>query len=177
MGIIKDYPPVKLFIGFIFSQDKFLFKAKEILSKKFGPIDWESEIIDFIFTDYYEKEMGSNLKRNFISFKRLIRASKLADIKIFTNKLEDRLSISQKRRINIDPGYLDLAKVILASTKDYTHRIYLKNGIFAEVTIFYQNKEFRSWPWTYPDYKTPQYKQVFEKMRQLYAQQIKCLKE
>ena len=177
MGIIKESHPVKLFIGFIFNKEVYLEKAKKILTKKFGPIDLESEVIDFIYTDYYCKEMGENLKRSFVSFRRLIIASKLADIKLFTNRIESRLSTNQRRNINIDPGYLDLAKVVLASTKDYTHRIYLKKGIFAEVTLFYQNKGFHPWPWTYPDYKTQRYREIFQKIRQIYLQHIRCLKK
>jgi DNA-binding LytR/AlgR family response regulator len=177
MGLIKKHLPVKLFIGFIFSDDFYFLKAKEILIKKFGIVDLESEIIDFIYTDYYKKEMGENLKRKFISFRRLIQPDALPQIKIFTNKLENRLSTEQKRNINIDPGYLDMAKVILASTKDYSHRIYLKKGIFAEVTLFYQHKEFHPWAWTYPDYRTQNYREIFNKIRQLYVQQIRCLKK
>jgi len=177
MGQIKNYPPVKLFMGFIFANELYFIKAKEILINKFGTLDLESKTIDFIYTDYYNKEMGQGLKRKFISFKKLIQPQILPDIKIFTNKLENKLSIEKRRNINIDPGYLDMAKVILASTKDYSHRIYLRKGIFAEVTLFYQNKELQPWPWTYPDYKTQDYREIFSKIRELYIQQIKCLKK
>ena len=77
------------------------------------------------------------------------------------------------RIINIDPGYLDLSKLILASTKDYKHRIYLTKGIYAEVTLFYQDKTFCPWEWTYPDYKTGEYIEIFNRIRQIYAEQIK----
>ena len=177
MGLIIKHPPVKLFMGFIFADESYVFKANQILIKRFGAIDLESETLDFVYTDYYKKEMGEGLKRRFISFKKLIPPDILPEIKIFTNRLENRLSTQQRRNINIDPGYLDMAKVILASTKDYSHRIYIKRGIFAEVTLFYQNKEFQPWPWTYPDYKTKDYREIFNKIRQLYIQQIRCLRK
>jgi hypothetical protein len=173
MGIIKRYPPVKLFMGFIFAQQNYFERVIKILIRKFGPLDFESQTIDFTYTDYYEKEMGKLLKRKFVSFKKLIDAERLAKIKVFTNKIENKFAIHSKRNINIDPGYLDMAKVVLASTKDYTHRIYLEKGIFAEVTLFYQNKQFTPWPWTYPDYKTKEYRDIFERIRQIYIQQIR----
>lgn len=173
MGRIKPPFPVKLIVGFIFKQEDYFLKAKKLLIKKFGKIDFESEVLDFSHTDYYQKEMGENLKRKFISFEKLISPSQLVSIKRFTNKLEEKLSKDKKRAVNIDPGYLSLSKVILASTKDYRHRIYLNKGIFAEVTLFYQNKSFSPWDWTYPDYKTQSYIEIFNHIRELYKKQIK----
>jgi hypothetical protein len=173
MGKANKHPPVKLIIGFIFREVKFLKKATAFLEKRFGKIDFESGILPFIHTDYYEKELGTELKRKFISFYRLIEPSALPKIKIISNRLEKKLSFKQRRFINIDPGYVDLAKLILATTKDYRHRIYLKSGIYLEVTLFYQDKTFRPWEWTYPDYKTPEYIAIFNQIREIYARQIK----
>ncbi|MCM8799902.1 MAG: DUF4416 family protein [Candidatus Omnitrophica bacterium] len=173
MGKIERPPLVKLIIGFIFNQENYLLKAKKLLIKKFGKIDFESEILDFNYTDYYQKEMGGNLKRKFISFEKLISPSKLTSIKRFTNRIEEKLSKDKKRNVNIDPGYINLSKLVLASTKDYRHRIYLNKGIFAEVTLFYQNKSFSPLPWTYPDYKTYPYIEIFNYIRELYKKQIK----
>jgi hypothetical protein len=173
MGKIRGQPPVKLIAGFIFSESEFLKKAKGILQKTFGQIDFESQILAFSHTAYYEKEFGKNLKRNFVSFKKLIPPRELPQIKITTNKIEEKLSDNGLRLINIDPGYLDLSKLVLASTKDYKHRVYLNKGIFAEVTLFYQNKTFNSWEWTYPDYKTQEYREIFKRIRDIYAGQIK----
>ncbi|MBU3958775.1 MAG: DUF4416 family protein, partial [Candidatus Omnitrophica bacterium] len=97
----------------------------------------------------------------------------LAKIKIITNQIEKKLSSAESRRINIDPGYLTLAKLILATTKDYRHRIYLRKGIYAEVTLSYQGKTFCPWEWTFADYKTVEYIDIFNRIRELYAQQIK----
>lgn len=191
MGKIKRYQPVnpalsttkryyiarkggvKLIIGFIYKEDDIFNRAKAILEKQFGKIDFISPALPFRHTDYYEREFGRDLKRRFVSFKKLISPQNLFQIKIITNKFEKKLSDGAFRLINIDPGYLDLAKVILASTKDYKHRIYLNKGIYAEVTLFYQDKTFKPWQWTYPDYKTQEYIAIFNQIRQIYVEQIK----
>lgn len=173
MGIAKEPPAVKLIAGFIFKDESVYAKALSELIKLFGVCDFESRIIDFDYTDYYQEEMGSSLKRRFVSFKKLIPPQKLPQIKIITNKIEQKLSLKNKRNINIDPGYVDLAKLVLATTKDFKHRIYLDKGIFAEITLFYQNKTFCSWELTYPDYRTKEYILAFNKIRDIYNQQIK----
>lgn len=173
MGKVKKHPPVKLIIGFIFKEGEFLKKAKVFLKKRFGEIDFESQTLPFMHTDYYAKEMGTGLKRKFISFLKLIEPNAIPKIKIISHSLEKRLSSEKRRGINIDPGYVDLAKLILATTKDYRHRIYLNSGVYAEITLFYQDKTFRTWEWTYPDYKTPEYITIFNQIREIYAQQIK----
>lgn len=173
MGSSRKHQSVKLIAGFIFKQDYIYLKAKAFLEKYFGGIDFESQALPFVHTDYYNKELGEDLKRRFIGFKKLINPKDLPRIKILTNKIEKKLSLHNNRRINIDPGYLDLAKLVLASTKDYRHRIYLNKGIFAEVTLFYQEKTFSPWEWTYPDYKTPEYIKIFNQIREIYVQQLK----
>lgn len=173
MGKIRRPPALKLITGFIFKEESVFDKALIILQKKFGGIDFESKTLPFNLTDYYKSEFGSNLKRKFVSFKKLIPPQNLSRIKRFTNKLEEKLSINSRRLINIDPGYLDLAKLVLASTKDFAHRIYLDKGIFAEITLFYKNKTFRHHKWTFPDYRTRDYISVFSRIRQIFAEQIK----
>jgi DNA-binding LytR/AlgR family response regulator len=169
MGKIRKSLPVKLIIGFIFKEEQILKKTETLLKKYYGEIDFESQTLSFTHTDYYEKEFGRDLKRKFISFKKLIPPQNLPKIKITTNQIENKTSRGQSRRINIDPGYLDLSKLILASTKDYYHRIYLEKGIYAEITLFYRDKTFNPWEWTYPDYKTPEYIAIFNKIRENYA--------
>lgn len=157
-------------VGLIFHSDEILKKTEAILIRRFGSIDYQSPVMDFGHTDYYREEFGPDLKRKFLSFKKPIRPQDLAKIKIITNKLEQKLALKGRRRINIDPGYLDMAKLVLASTKDYTHRIYLAKGIYAEITLFYENKSFRAWTWTYPDYQSALYLAVFNRIREIYAQ-------
>lgn len=165
MGEIYKPTKAKLIIG-MFSNDESLFKkAQKELEKKYGKVDFESGLLDFNFTDYYQKELGENLKKKFISFKKMIDYDDLPDIKISTNKIEDKFIKKGRRKINIDPGYLTLAKLVLATTKDHVHRIYLYKGIYAEVTLHYKNKSFRPWSWTYPDYRSRKYREIFEQIR------------
>jgi hypothetical protein len=175
MGKTRKHTPVKLIVGFIFQEETILRKAEAALRRNFGKIDFQSATLVFNHTDYYKKEFGNNLFRKFISFQKLINPEILAEIKIATNRIEEKLSKSGQRRINIDPGYLDLSKLVLATTKDYAHRIYLKKDIYAEVTLFFQGKRFQPWPWTYPDYRTNEYADIFHEIRNIYAQTLSCL--
>ena len=166
MGKIRNYNPlVKLIIGFIYKDEAIFIKSKDQLKRKFGRIDFKSDPLDFNHTAYYEKEMGVGLKRRFISFAKPISIQDLYLIKLYTNRLEGRFLNSGVRQVNIDPGYLDLAKLVLASTKDYAHRIYLRKGIFAEVTLSYRNNSFTFNDWTYPDYRSQEYIDIFNKIR------------
>ncbi|MFA4989269.1 MAG: DUF4416 family protein [Candidatus Omnitrophota bacterium] len=173
MGKVAPAKPVKLIIGFIFKEKKSLAHAKTLLIKHFGSIDFESRIMPFTSTPYYRDEFGQALKRVFISFKKLIPAQQIAAIKILANKIEKKLTCANKRTVNIDPGYLNLAKLVLASTKDYVHRIYLGKGIYAEITLFFQDKAFRPGQWTYPDYRSGDYLAIFNRIREIYAAQTK----
>ncbi|MCG2712844.1 MAG: DUF4416 family protein [Candidatus Omnitrophica bacterium] len=165
MGISIKHEKVKLIIGLIAGEGLFD-KVKKKLSSKFGKIDFESKILDFTYTDYYNREMGADLKRQFLSFKRLIPPEMIADIKNHTNALESNFfSSNNKRTVNIDPGYLSLSKLVLATTKDHQHRIYLDKGIYAEVTLRYRKKTFCAWEWTYPDYCSKEYIAIFNHLR------------
>lgn len=176
MGIIKTPKPVKLFIGILLSKIEILTQALSMLEAQYGPLDLQSAIWPFRYTDYYTQEMGAELSRNFISFQKMILPDQLAAIKHYTNELEEKLAkeyAPPARPINLDPGYLSLSKVILATTKDYTHRLYIGSGIYAEVTLKYQEKKFSFWDWTYPDYKSPEYLNFFTQLRERYKEQLK----
>ncbi|MFA5062454.1 MAG: DUF4416 family protein [Candidatus Omnitrophota bacterium] len=173
MGKIAPNKPVKLIVGFIFKEKIFFERAKHTLTRHFGRIDFESGIIPFTATSYYEEELGLGLSRVFISFAKLIKPQQIAKIKVLTNRIEEKLSNGKKRSVNIDPGYLNLAKLVLASTKDYVHRIYLDKGIYAETTLFYQGKSFQDWKWTYPDFRNKEQIGIFNRIRELYAEQTK----
>jgi hypothetical protein len=176
MGKIIKHPKVKLIIGFIFKDELYFLKSLKILKRYFKAADFQSQYLSFNYTDYYAQEMGSGLKRAFVSFKQLILPEQLSSIKIITNKIEEKLSKGGRRLINIDPGYIDLAKLVLASTKDYKHRIYLAKGIFAEITLVYKGRSFQGWECTYPDYATPDYINIFNKIRDIYYLQVKSAK-
>jgi hypothetical protein len=174
MGKAEKPCSVKLIAGIISSSEIFSNQAEKKLTRAFGSIDYRSRIIDFNFTCYYTGEMGTALKRYFLSFSRLISPERLSEIKIFTNALETGLAKKTRtlnRPVNIDPGYVTDAKLVLASTKDYSHRIYLARGIYAETTLFYQKNTFRPYSWTYPDYKTVDYIDIFNEIRGIFMRQ------
>ena len=173
MGEAKKHPPVKLVVGMISERKPLFDAAQRELMAQFGPLDYESALMPWEFTDYYCPEMGENLLRKFITFQSLIDPIRLAEVKLFTNSLEGRFKEGEKRKINLDPGYLDSAKLVLATTKDRDHRIYIGQGIFAEVTLHFRGKSFRAWEWTYPDYATPEYIAIFNEIRGLYREQMK----
>ncbi len=173
MGKIVKPLPVKLIVGLITKNPTLFQKVQEVLSKKFGKIDFVSPVFDFNKTDYYEKEMGKDLKRLFLSFQNLIPAQRLVKIKIFTNRIEKRLSKnSSLRSINIDPGYISLSKLVLATTKNFAHRIYVGHGIFEEITLYFKEATFQPGDWTYPDYRSRDHVALFNEIRQKYYQQI-----
>ncbi|CAN2041766.1 DUF4416 family protein [Candidatus Magnetomoraceae bacterium gMMP-15] len=152
MSIPQKPKPCKLTIS-LFMQDKELLKpVSQALVEKFGNVDIISKWLAFDYTSYYEPEMGAGLFRRVLAFKNLIEQISLSDIKIFTNSLEKDLSINGKRRINIDPGYMLAERFVLATGKNFTHRIYIDKGIYADLTLIYQKGSFKTLDWTYPDY-------------------------
>jgi hypothetical protein len=175
MGNVTVPSLIKIITGLIFSDPEISNKITSSLSKKLGPVDFVSELFPFDRTSYYSDEMGTGLSRRFVSFKKLKKAEKVSDLKIFTNKLEKRFSCSGKRQINIDPGYLTLSKLVLLTTKNYTHRIYVKDGIYAEVTLFYKDGSYQPWKWTFPDYATKEYIHFFNKIREDYLKDVRGL--
>jgi len=171
MGIPRHPHKVKLFAGLLTCGEAPISKIKQALAGQFGPIDYESPVSDFAHTGYYEEEMGPGLRRLFFGFEKLRDLKKIYSVKLTTNSIEKKFAVRGKRRVNIDPGCLDLSKIILFSTKDYTHRIYLDRGIFAEVILFYKNGRYNAWPWTYPDYRSDGYADIFQALRNIYREQ------
>jgi hypothetical protein len=148
--------PVKLFAGLLSSDKNLLRTVEEELTVLFGPIDACTETIPWTVSHYYEREMGGNLLRRFVSISGPISPEALPDVKLRTQMIERRhRSDTSRRRINIDPGYLDVGKVVLASTKGAGHRIYLRQGIYVEMTLLYHDGAFRPFVYTYADYLWP----------------------
>jgi len=181
VGKLFQPKPAKLIIS-MFTSDKNLFVLyKEELIKRFGEVDIESNIQPFDFTDYYEKEFGKKLIQKLFSFSTLIRQDALAEIKRITNDLESNFAKEniknnipcRKRKINLDPGYITLDKYILASTKNGPSRIYLNQGIYAEITLRFINKSFVTCEYTYPNYKTNEYINFLNSIRQKYKLQLR----
>ena len=121
------------------------------------------------------EEFGPGLQREFLSFEKLMDPGMLADVKLLTNALEQRWSLAGRRPINLDPGYISPEKLVLATTKNHGHRIYLGRGVYAEVTLAYRNKAYRPWPWTYPDYRSEAYLEIMQAIRRVYMGQLREL--
>lgn len=178
MGQIKETKKVKPFVGLLISDRSLLKECIQELEENFSPVDLTSPIIPFSHSTYYQAEMGNQIDRLWVSFVNLVDPGELAIYKLKTNTLEENLSMTYNetgqiiRRVNIDPGYLSDSSIILASTKNYNHRIYLQAGIYAEVTLTFR-REFgwQPYPWTYPDYQDPIALKFFAELRLLYRSQ------
>ena len=174
MGKPKEPEPAKLFMSLIALDHATFTRGMEDLGSLFGKADYMSEKFPFDFTDYYTQEMGKPLFRHFITFGRLIPMASLPDIKRATNQLEERYAaLNGNRCINIDPGYVCLEHVILATTKGYTHRPYLRDGIYADLTLVYRNKSFQPLEWTYPDYRREEIISLFNQFRKKYVEDLR----
>jgi hypothetical protein len=173
MGTAREVQPVKLVISLLTGDVALLGAVREALEARYGPIDFESELLPFEHTTYYEEEFGLGLRRQIVTFERLIDPAALPGIKVETNEIEWSVAEGSRRRVNIDPGYVSLGKLVLATTKDHAHRLYLGQGIYGEGTLTFQRGRFRPWPWTYPDYGSAEYCALFEQIRERYKQQLK----
>lgn len=173
MGHIKKPQPVKLLAGLLYSGSETAALAKRLAENAFGRVDYESPEIDFSQTDYYREEMGPCLKRRFYSFEKPVDPAAAYASKLKTNAIEARLSKRGRRTVNIDPGILSLSRLILFTTKDYSHRIYMGRGIFAEITLIFEKDGFRALPWTYPDYRQASYSGVFRQIRGILKDQLR----
>lgn len=167
--------PVKLIFSLFAKEAAIINKTIETLSSLYGKPDFISAIVPFDYTDYYCDEMGQNLVRRFLAMEKLIRPEELTDIKLATNEIEEQSVSDSHRTINIDPGYISKAHLILATGKSYTHRPYLRDGIYADLTLIYQGKKFCSLPWTYPDYADEKQLLIFGKIRDKYLLQLRTL--
>lgn len=177
MGAIRPARRVKLICGMISGDVDLMRRARALLARRLGEIEDESEVWPFDATDYYEVEMGPDLRRMFVSFGALADPGRLAAIKRETNDLEaeicrDAASPPEFRLVNLDPGYVGLGKLVLATTKDYSHRVYVADGIYAEVTLHWQQGGWQAWPWTYPDYAGGRYFGFFTRVRKRLREQI-----
>ena len=173
MGKIQNHLPVKLFTGVTYQSEFDPRKLYPALESKFSPIEHTSSSYEFSsFTGYYKDEMGENLKKLFVVFKDLIDPVELAITKIVTNIIESDYIINDKRMVNLDPGYITQAKLVLATTKNYSHRVYLGQGIFGDVHMHYQKGQYRPNPWTYPDYQDTSNVRFFGEVRERYLEQL-----
>ncbi len=176
MGLPRSNPPVLHFVAAFSQFDEALDWAREWTERNLGTIALTSRRYSFDETAYYTSTMGTGLKKQFFALADLAVADRLAARKLETNAAEAQLAATRRydvaRPINLDPGYLTESKLVLASTKDHAHRIYLGQGIFAEITLRYQRPGWQAWEWTYPDYRRADYHQFFDSCRQYYRQAL-----
>jgi hypothetical protein len=177
MGIEKEFQKVKLFSGFIYRSEATYKKVKEQLEAIFSPVDLEAGPFDFNFTTYYNPEMGTPLFRRFVSFETLIPPEQLPDIKLFANRIEIETAVEGKRTVNLDPGYLSEANVIIATTKNYYQRVPLTKGIYAHIEYVIKGKTLHFLEWTYPDFKSEGYLDFFQQLMVIYKRSLKVMRQ
>ncbi|MCX8013397.1 MAG: DUF4416 family protein, partial [Rectinema sp.] len=151
MGMEHGFLKERLVMGVLSSDSQIEACTVARLVERYGALCFRSASEPFHWTDYYCPEMGNDIRRFYIAFERLVDPGELATIKRVTNAIEREMAVDGRRRVNLDPGMLGTARFCLATTKDRSHRIPLSNGIYAELTLIYERKEFRPLPWTYPD--------------------------
>ena len=173
MGEPRPAAPVTLVCGVLAADEAFLAEALAALERAFGPRAAESPVLPFAFTRYYEKEMGPRLLRTLVAFERPVDPGRLAAIKLRTNALEREIAARAPagvpRPVNLDPGTVDAARLVLATTKDHAHRLYLGEGIYGEVTLIWHKGGFTPLDWTYPDFRTEAYRSFFDEVRRLHV--------
>ncbi len=168
MSILQTPPPAKLVCSIFSQQERLISRVADVLSGAYGTIDFETPVMLFDWTSYYEPEFGNSLKRIFMSFTEMVFQDALAEIKHATNRLEQEFSKEGKRRVNIDPGILTAERLVLATGKNYSHRIYLGRGVYADLTFIYRKGSFRPLPWTYPDYVSREVIEFWNNVRKSY---------
>ncbi len=177
MAEAKPYKKRKLVCGIIAADSEVFTLTEKELQNLFGPVDMESDLFEFNETDYYFKQMGKvPLKRKFISFEKLVNPEGLSEIKTLTNHLEKKIKEKLKglyRMVNIDPGILNSSSLIMATVKDFAHRIPLQQGIYGHLELLFRKDEVKTIPWTYPDFRKQTYHPFLLKARKKYLSQTK----
>jgi hypothetical protein len=173
MGIATNPLKVQFFIAVLFQSDQNIEDVLFPLTKTYGPIDSSYGPIPFGFSDYYKEEMGEGLLKSYHTFGPLMDRDMLPEVKNFTNELEGKTKSGDNRRVNLDPGYIARDKLVLVTTKDFYHRLYLGNGIYGEVTLHFRKGVFRYFSWTYPDYKDEQFLEYLTKARAKFMHELR----
>jgi len=174
VGKVSCPDRVMLFCSMIYNERAPQDHAISLLKEKFGKVLMETEAMPFNYTNYYCREMGSPLYRKILAFSDLVKRDSLPENKLETNDIETIFLEQGMRSINIDPGLITLENLCLATTKPYTHRIYLGKGIWAEITLIFRGESYQSLEWTYPDYGSKELIEIFNSLRETYRRQIKC---
>lgn len=167
---------VKLIVASTYKETRILDQTMDLISENYGKIDFIGDEYNFDFTDYYADEMGAGLKKRILSFRELIFPETITEIKWFVYKLEKRFSKENRRLINLDPGYLTKSHFLLTTFKQSPHRIYLRDEVYAELEMIYENAEFCVLKWTYPDYRIKEVKDNLNSIRDIYLSQLRDLR-
>ncbi len=177
MGSVRQFAAEKLVVGVLLSLPELKALLLERLQQAFGPPDWVSPELPFVYTHYYDAEMGAPIVRFFVSCRDPVDPARLAAAKLATNALEEEFRRPEAsgtpalRPVNLDPGLLSLARFVLASTKPSAHRVPLSAGIHAEIELLYERGGFRPLEWTYPDYCSEEYRGILQHIRGLFKTQ------
>ncbi|NQT26335.1 DUF4416 family protein [candidate division KSB1 bacterium] len=175
MGTLHDPIPAKPICAILWSPEASMTDLRKDLESLLGTVESESAVFLFDYTDYYHREMGTDLQKQYLSFKTLMHPEDLPGLKMKTNVLESQWSEQNKRRINLDPGYITAAKLVLASTKDFAHRVYLGDQIYGDVQLRFMRGKFHFSEWTYPDYQTELAQKYFSTVRERFNEQDKTI--
>jgi hypothetical protein len=180
MWELQEPKPVKLIVGILASDERCLAAARDAVLAAFGRADFVSEAWPFTQTDYYTDELGPQVLRQFVSIEELVQPGDLAEIKHRTNAIEQQLAAAlatpYPRPVNLDPGVIEPSKLILASTKNFAHRIYIGRKMYAEVTLVFDKGQWRVLPYTFPDYYRPEYHEFFSTVRSRLVQQLRQIR-
>ncbi|KAA3653276.1 MAG: DUF4416 family protein [Calditrichaeota bacterium] len=175
MAEFVKVPPVKLLVAALYVETEKLQTAQRLLQQEFGPIDFTSASYPFVAAHYYAPEMGEPIHRILFSFENLIDAADLAQIKHATNEIEKATAFAGKRTVNLDSGYVDFDKLVLASMKKGAQKIYVGDGIWADMCLMYSKGSFKSFTWTFPDFAGEMYDKPLLRIRELYKAQWRTI--
>jgi hypothetical protein len=177
MWQLNEPRPVKLIVGILAANDNALSRAAGALENEFGYVDFKSDVWPFTQTQYYKGQTGEHILRQFVSIDKLIDPGSLANIKHRANELEKQLAVQLgldlSRPVNLDPGIIEPSKLVLATTKNHSHRIYIGNKMYAEVTLIYDKGHWKHFDYTYPDYRLKSYQDFFSKVRDRLVEQLR----
>ena len=178
MGAVHNFEKEKMIIGVIYHEKETLDRVMEILVREFGEIEDCSEEFSFSneFSTYYDDEIGGEGLRRIYSFKELVDPERQADIKTRTNEIEAEFSIDGNRKINLDPGFINHGRLMLATTKETGFRVPLKDGIYTELTLFWARGGWQKFPWTYRDYQSERVQKFITEVRKKYLAERKKTK-
>ncbi|MDG5814215.1 DUF4416 family protein [Chitinispirillales bacterium ANBcel5] len=173
MASVHQPDPVKYFVAVLYKQSTLFTRALEEIEKRWGEIDYQGDDHHFDVTDYYESEMGEPLQRRLVSLKELRNPKDIVEVKLQCNQIEFSLCIEGKRGVNLDAGYLDHNKTLLASAKEAGQKVYLDKGIYADLAGRYRGGRYRSFEWSFPDFRDGRYDNELLAIRATYLVQLK----